>query len=120
MLLSSIGGVAGAFIGGVTYKFATFLHEEDVTRNLRLLNAYIVNKSIDYLLNEEEINSIIYEINEIESKDMIRLFENIQKSYYQEKVIDDFLEPIFNKVTNKRDVVVIDEEKISRDLSYAI
>lgn len=113
---TKIAGVAGGAIGGfisgaVVRGIGSMIKEDDGKIYARMLNATICAMAIDYLLSEEEVDSLINKLNEDEKK-LKKLLENITSSKTQYHDIESFMEPYFEEIVMKRKIIGVDEEKL--------
>ena len=101
--LGFIGGVCGGSLLGLAAKSLTNLFkEDDAVITSRLFNAVIGNMSIDYFLNEDEIDVLISELDE-SSKKINRLQRDLLNSNHQYYDVEQFLIPYFDKVVDGRE-----------------
>ena len=63
------------------------------------------------MLSKKEVDDLSKELKNINSDDIKKLNIKYRKSRNQEKVIVDFLEPIFNNVVRKRKIFSLPTEK---------
>ena len=101
-------GIAGGFVGGFAGAKAAdivgnIVHENDTETIGRLFNAVTSCVVNEYLLNDDEIEQFIESMNQVRQKEFKELFDNIQKSNEQEKVIRDFLEPKLEEIVSQRE-----------------
>ncbi len=105
--VGTVVGLAGGFAAGAVGAKAAqvagdLLHEDDVTKNGRLFNAFVSCLIGEYLLDEAEIDKLVSYLNEIEQREFKLLFENIEKSREQELVLREFLYPYYDSITLNR------------------
>lgn len=106
-VVGTVAGIAGGFIGGtvgagVIKAAGDLIHENDVEVLGRMFNAYVSCMIGEYLLDEEEIDTLITSIGKTDQKAFKKLFEWIAQSEKQEETIRAFLTPLFDEVIAKR------------------
>ena len=100
-------GLAGGFVGGVvgtkvTGAVGDLVYEGDIPRLSRLFNAMILCLSNEYLLDSNEVESLVSKMDSIKGKDFKKLFGDLQKGKEQETVLRSFLTPYFEEVVKDR------------------
>lgn len=109
-----IGFVAGAgsgMLAGVAVnKIAGIFKEDDCIITARLLNATIVNMSIDYFMSEEEIDKLVDDLDK-DAKKISKFQMKVRTSEHQYYDIQKFLEPYFEKaISGRKSISEKDEE----------
>lgn len=101
-----VGGLAGGVAGGIAIKaIGDYIKEDDTVILSRLFNAVVENLIYEYMLSESEINELIKELNNITAKEFKELFTVVMAIRKQEKIIEDYLRPYFEKIIQKRPVL---------------
>ena len=100
-------GIAGGFVGGFAGAKAAdavgnVIHENDSETIGRLFNAITSCVVNEYLLYSEEIEKFIEVMNAVKQKEFKKLFEDIQTSNEQEKIVRDFLEEKLDDIVTQR------------------
>ena len=119
---SIVGGLAGGLVGGIASKGITdIFKEDDIQIFSRIFSAYLTSLTIDYMLSDYEVGLLSKEIRMIDDKVFEELNFKYRNSRNQEKVIIDFLTPIFEKIVYFRPRLMLpnDEEIINGFLSIA-
>lgn len=101
-------GIAGGFVGGTVGAKAVdtvgdIFCEDDIETIGRLFNALVSWNINEYLLDADEIDSVINNINKVSQKQFKALFMYVKKAEKQEDTIQEFLVPIFESVVNERE-----------------
>ena len=100
-----IGFVAGAgggmLAGGTVNKIFSLFKEDDCIITARLFNAVVANMSIDYFMNEEEMDELVDALDK-DSKKIGKFQMKVRVSEHQYYDTQKFLEPYFEKVIGGR------------------
>lgn len=108
-----VGGITGGLVVGAAVGVtADILCEDDVVRYSRLFNAYISHYVTEYMLIESEIDTLLTELGKVDSKQFNKFFEKVNGSKNQEKTINEFLTPYFEKIVNSREKFILNDEQI--------
>ena len=105
-------GIAGGFAGGVAAAAASnavggLLYEGDSATFGRLFNAYVSAMSVEYLLDEGEIDQLVEALDGIEQKEFKKLMDDTFSADEQEKAIRAFLAPMIDEIVAKREKFAI-------------
>lgn len=96
-----VGAGGGMLFGAATKKIGDLFKEDDSIIATRVFNAVIVNMTIEYMLSEEEVNQLVDTLDK-ESKKLIKFQSKIRTSKHQYYEIQQFLNPYFENIINKR------------------
>lgn len=103
------GGLAGGMLAGSAARVLTgMVKEDDSVITARLINAAISNMAIEYLLSEDEAESLIKLLDD-DSKAVGKIQMSLLSSDHQYRDIKKFLEPYFDKAVGKRESITDDE-----------
>lgn len=98
------GACGGMFAGFTVKKLSDLFKEDDCYIYARMFNAIVVNTAIEYMLDEQECDELI-ELLDSNSKKINKFQMTILKSQYQYFDITHFLEPYFDTVVSRREVI---------------
>lgn len=101
-------GIAGGFAGGAAAAAATnavggILYEGDGATFSRILNALVSTMSVEYMLDDREIDLLVEKLDAVSQKDFKKLMDDTFSADKQEKVLRDFLAPVFDEVVSTRE-----------------
>ena len=102
-------GFAAGMVGGtgasmIVRGIGNLFHEDDAVITTRLFNSVLSNMCIDYILSEKEVDAVIKELDD-SGKAIGKLQRQLIGSSRQYYDVEKFLEPIFERVVAKREVI---------------
>ena len=110
-IIGFVAGAGGGMLAGMAVNgLAGLFREDDCVITARLINAAVVNMSIDYLLSEDETNKLVSLLDK-DSKKLAKLQMQIRTSDRQYYDIIKFLEPYLEKATEDREFISVNEEE---------
>lgn len=106
--VGTVVGVAGGFVGGAVGSIAVnavggIIYEGDGAGFSRFFNAVVSCMSVEYLLDEDEMNLLVKALNKTPDADFKRLMEETLPAERQEEKVRSFLRPRFEGVVSKRE-----------------
>ncbi|WP_159521428.1 hypothetical protein [Erysipelothrix urinaevulpis] len=112
------GGLAGGVVASKGAKgVSNLLMEDDIIVFNRMLNIYLMLLITEYMLDENETAKVFKELSVITSQEFQKMSEEVFKSSEQEKVIVEFLTPIFEKVImNRATYVTPTDEQVEQEV----
>ena len=101
-------GVAGGMVGGMAASVAAgavgnVLYEGDGATFGRYFNAMVSCMSVEYMLDEEEMDMLVKKLNDVKSSDFKALIEATLPAENQEEKVRDFLVPLFEEIVSDRE-----------------
>ena len=100
------GGLVGGLIGGTAIKaMGDKIREDDSVILARMFNAVVLNLVYEYMLQENEIDTLIEKLNSLKPKEFKNLFKDLISAKYQEKKIDSFVRPYFEEIIRSRPAI---------------
>lgn len=109
-------GAGGSMLAGFAVNRLTGLFkEDDCVIMARLFNAVLINMSIEYLFDEDEMDKLIIILN-TKDKDIRKLQAALMKSTHQYYDVQKFLEPLFDEVAKKRSEITAELEEKSFEI----
>lgn len=106
-------GVAmvGGFISGtVVKKLLNLFREDDIIISTRMFNSVVTVMCIDYVLSEEELDTLIKMLDK-DSKKMEKVLKGLYQAKHQYYEIERYLTPYFEQIVKRRQNVSLVEQQ---------
>lgn len=116
-----VGGCLGGMVVNSTVRgIGNLFKEDDSIITTRLFNSIFSNMCMDYLLSEEEFDTIS-RVLEDKQKEITKLQAKLISSTHQSSDIEQFLNPLFEDIVKQRETISAEmEEKMSAEIDDAI
>lgn len=101
---TGVAMVGGFISGSVVRLLLNVFKEDDIIIYTRMFNSVVTAMCMDYVLSEEELNTLISLLDN-DSKKMQKELQNLNKSKHQYYDIEHFLTPYFENVVKKRPAI---------------
>lgn len=119
-LIGFAAGAGGGMLAGTAMNRLTGLfREDDCVITARLFNAVVVNLSIEYMLDEDEVDQLIEMLDNMD-KDIRKLQVSLRVSPHPYHEAQKFLEPLLDEVVGNRTVITDEMEKKSFDINESM